>query len=109
MPLSRVFGSHPLYHDPDRFDPDRWLPGRTAPPPGGLVPFGAGARKCIGDTFGMAEAILALAMIAARWQLHPVAGSGPRPALSAVTKPRGLRLRVVGRVSADSTRTSSSL
>ncbi|HET8659965.1 MAG TPA: cytochrome P450 [Micromonosporaceae bacterium] len=71
-----VLGHNPaLYDDPERFDPDRWLPERaSAVPRGAMLAFGAGSRKCIGDSFGMAEATLALAALASRWRLLPVPG-----------------------------------
>jgi cytochrome P450 len=49
---------HPdLYEHPDRFDPDRWLPEAAhAIPRHAYIPFGGGARKCIGDTFALTEA-----------------------------------------------------
>ncbi|MFJ8017344.1 cytochrome P450 [Streptomyces sp. NPDC096339] len=80
---------------PEDFDPDRWdglhslLPVRR-----GFIPFGSGARKCIGDTFSVAEATLALAIVTARWHLRPLPGRGVRPGRAAVLNPRGLRLRV---------------
>lgn len=69
-----------LYPDPDRFDPDRWLPENVGPlSHGAMLPFGAGARKCIGDRLGIAEASIALATIASRWQLDPISGVEVRP------------------------------
>jgi cytochrome P450 len=61
-----------LYPHPDRFDPDRWLSDHaTHQHRGTFIPFGGGARKCIGESFAMMEATLALATITARWQLNP--------------------------------------
>ncbi|TQK50161.1 pentalenene oxygenase [Streptomyces sp. SLBN-118] len=76
-----VLGRDPhVFPDPERFDPDRWLPGRVSSAQrGAMVPFSAGSRKCIGDSFGMAEATLALAAVSARWQLRPVPGTVVRP------------------------------
>jgi cytochrome P450 len=68
-----------LYPDPLRFDPDRWLPDRPQPPREAFIPFGAGKRKCIGDEFAWAEAVLITALIASRWRLRPVAGVTVRP------------------------------
>ncbi|MFY4721522.1 cytochrome P450 [Streptomyces sp. LaBMicrA B280] len=65
---------------PDVFDPDRWLPERAQEVTrGSYLPFGAGSRKCIGDVFGMTEATLALAALAARWRLRPVPGTTVSP------------------------------
>ncbi|WP_197367996.1 cytochrome P450, partial [Streptomyces clavuligerus] len=55
-----------LYPDPERFDPDRWL---TEQPRDAYIAFGAGARKCIGYTYGLNDAALALATITHRWRL----------------------------------------
>jgi cytochrome P450 len=75
-----VLGRSPLFFDdPEKFDPDRWLPERSeAAPRGANLPFGAGNRKCIGDSFGQAETTLTLASIAARWRLLLAPGARPR-------------------------------
>ena len=83
-----------VYPDPERFDPDRH---GDRMPRSALMPFGAGGRKCIGDTFAMAETTLALATICARWRLRPLPGVRTRPALRLVLAPRSLHLRVVAR------------
>jgi cytochrome P450 len=83
-----------LFPDPGRFDPDRWLPDRaSALPRHATVYFGGGARKCIGDTFAITEATLALATIAARWRLLPVPRTRVRPRTGTTLAPRGLRMR----------------
>lgn len=79
------------FPDPDRFLPERWLPGQDTPVrQGAMVPFATGSRKCIGDTFSMAEATVALATIAAHWRLRHLPGpvTSPRPA--ATLGPRSL-------------------
>jgi cytochrome P450 len=90
------------FPDPERFDPDRWRDGwPAAPPPGAFVPFGGGARKCIGDTFATMEATLALATIAARWTLRPSPGMKVRTTPGGlVLRPDGLRMVVTARVPA---------
>ncbi|MFF7993952.1 cytochrome P450 [Kitasatospora xanthocidica] len=72
---------------PDRFDPDRWLT-TARPAPGTYTPFGLGARRCIGDTFGTTEAVLAIATIAARWTITPTPGRRIRPTRSSSLSPR---------------------
>ncbi|WP_129305783.1 cytochrome P450 [Streptomyces sp. L2] len=84
-----------LYPDPDRFHPDRWegrKPDRTA-----YIPFGAGARKCIGDRFAHIQATLSLAVMATGWQFVPVTDRTPRPAVHATLMPRGLQMRLLAR------------
>ncbi len=87
-----------LYPDPELFDPDRWGDDSpTKPRKEAFIPFGAGARKCIGDTFGIAEATLALATIARSWRLEPVPGRNVRPSALSVLSPGGLTLKVRSR------------
>jgi pentalenene oxygenase len=60
-----------LWDAPERFDPDRWLDGSAAGlPRGAFFPFSDGPRKCIGEHFARAEALLALATLACRWELR---------------------------------------
>ncbi|WP_218023286.1 cytochrome P450 [Nocardia altamirensis] len=80
--------------DPERFDPDRH--GERLPR-GALVPFGAGARRCIGDSFATAEVTLALATLTTRWRFESVAGERVRAAPRFVLAPRTLHLRTVAR------------
>lgn len=47
-----------LFHDPERFEPDRWL--EDDPPPFAYVPFGGGARRCIGEEFARIELLVVL-------------------------------------------------
>ncbi|WP_246574232.1 cytochrome P450 [Streptomyces genisteinicus] len=74
-----------LYADADRFDPDRWLPERRGEiARTSYIPFGAGNRKCIGDSFVWTEATIALATILSRWSLRPAPGHVPKEVASAV-------------------------
>ncbi|MFD5419119.1 cytochrome P450 [Streptomyces sp. NPDC127069] len=87
-----------LHPDPGHYDPDRWAPERPQPPRQAFVPFGTGARKCIGEQFGLIEATLALATITSHWHLRPLPGAGRvRPKLVATLIPRGLRLQATAR------------
>jgi cytochrome P450 len=61
------------WSDPRRCDPDRWTPeGGADRPRWAYFPFGAGARRCIGEGFAWTEGVLALATITHRWRLRPV-------------------------------------
>ncbi|MET8828316.1 cytochrome P450 [Streptomyces sp. NPDC004610] len=90
-----------VFPDPYRFDPDRWLPeARAAMPRGAFQAFSSGARKCIGDVYGLTEAIIGLATIVGRWDTAPVAGADLRPTpLMALNVPRRLQFELTPRVS----------
>ncbi len=58
------------FPDPDRFDPDRFeAAAEKSIPRGAYVPFGAGARICIGNNFALMEGQLILATLAQRVEL----------------------------------------
>lgn len=67
-----------FFSDPMQFRPERWeLEAARAQPPFTFLPFGAGPRNCIGESFAWMEGILVLTTIAQRWRLrlvpdHPV-------------------------------------
>jgi cytochrome P450 len=85
-----------LFPDPHRFDPARWL----TPAPehrASYLPFGAGATRCIGEEFGLAEATLILATLAARWTLTPEPGMNVTPAARAVLVPKAFPVRLSAR------------
>nr|WP_211222326.1 cytochrome P450 [Actinokineospora enzanensis] len=79
--------------DPERFDPDRWLPERA--PRVEYIPFGSGARKCLGSQFAVTEIALGLATILTRWRLTPV--DRVHAHATATLHPRPLHLTVVAR------------
>lgn len=86
------------HESPRSFDPDRWRSDRAAGMPReGYIPFGTGARKCIGDQFAMVETALILAAITAKWRLVAVPGNRLRVNRNVVNTPAGLKLRVVAR------------
>ncbi|MGW0120617.1 cytochrome P450 [Streptomyces sp. NPDC003327] len=89
-----------LHHDPEVFRPDRWDSPDAAPARHSFLPFAAGARKCVGDSFSMVEATLALATIAARWRLEHVEGHRGRLAAAVTLELRDLRMRARPRTSA---------
>jgi cytochrome P450 family 135 len=64
-----------LYERPGDFVPDRFLDAK--PPPGGLLPFGGGVRRCVGAAFAQFEARLVLSEIARRYAISPPPGRRP--------------------------------
>ena len=52
-----------LWRDPNAFIPARFMPGAPPPDRFAYLPFGVGARVCIGAHFALVEATLALARI----------------------------------------------
>ncbi|MFN9431229.1 MAG: cytochrome P450, partial [Acidobacteriota bacterium] len=78
-----------LFADPERFDPLR-------PPPEhrfAYLPFGAGARLCIGERFAWLEGVLCLATMAQRWRLEREEGGAVEAQALLTLRPRnGLAL-----------------
>ena len=86
------------FRDPDRFDPDRWL--GPEPPPFAFLPFGAGARRCIGDEFALREAEIVAGAIARRYSLTKEPGVNVATAPLVTLRPAGpVPLRAVPRSS----------
>jgi len=56
-----------FFPEPQRFDPDRWLNWEA--PPFAFLPFGGGARRCIGDEFALREAQIVLTAVARKYSL----------------------------------------
>jgi cytochrome P450 len=67
---------HPRYwENPEGFDPERFSPARSeGRPKHAYLPFGGGARFCIGNGFAMMEAQIIVAMIARKHRLSLVPG-----------------------------------
>lgn len=84
-----------VHDDPLRFDPDRWSPeNRATRPRETHIPFGAGVRKCIGDTYARTEIAVAVATILSRWRLRPAPGVTVREVAAAVAHPDRLPMIV---------------
>ncbi|MFE9021636.1 cytochrome P450 [Streptomyces sp. NPDC007808] len=94
-----VYSPYLMHHDarfnprPDRFDPDRWLPEHPHER-GAFIPFGGGARKCIGDNYAMNLATLALATIVTRWRLSHGNLQPPRVEPRMTLSPHQVQVRV---------------
>ena len=83
------------FAQPERFDPSRFAPDAAREiPRGAYLPFGAGPRVCIGNSFATVEMTLALAMLLQRFTVRPAPGQDAPVARMGVTlRPEGgLRL-----------------
>ncbi len=84
-----------VFGDPTRFDPDRFLDGD--PPAFTYLPFGHGARHCIGAGTATALIKTGLALTSGRYRIVPE-GRGPRRPVGMTLHPDGgLPARVVRR------------
>ncbi|HEX8185792.1 MAG TPA: cytochrome P450 [Blastocatellia bacterium] len=88
-----------FWENPEQFDPERFSPEMSAwRQPCSYLPFGAGARTCIGSRFGMMEAMLVMATIARRFRLELAPGQSIEPVGSLTLYPRhGLRMKIIER------------
>jgi cytochrome P450 len=59
-----------LWRDPNAFIPERFMPGAPQPDRFAYLPFGVGARICIGAHFALVEATLALARIVGAFRVR---------------------------------------
>lgn len=77
------------YENPERFLPERWEGDLLKNNPRfAYFPFSFGARQCIGNSFALMEANLALATIAQRFRFRLVDGSPVVPLASITLRPR---------------------
>ena len=84
-----------IYPDPERFDPDRFLPSVEANRrPNTFLPFGTGARACIGRQFAMQEAKLVLGMLLHRFDLVDFAHYQLKVKQSLTIKPKDFHIKV---------------
>lgn len=90
---------HPrFWPEPERFRPERWLTGERVPE--AFMPFGLGARMCIGNHLALLEAHLIAALILRDFGVE-VPGGGPQDLAPSVTlRPAGPVLARVQRVGA---------
>lgn len=91
---------HELYWEkPRAFMPERFLPeNRGKINRFQYLPFGAGPRVCIGSTFALQEAVIALAVLMRRYRFDMTAETNPWPVQKLTTQPlNGLPMRVTAR------------
>ncbi|MEJ3652575.1 cytochrome P450 [Actinomycetes bacterium KLBMP 9759] len=85
------------YPDPLRFDPDRM--SRATPTPTTWLPFGGGARRCLGAVFAQVEMRIVLREILRAVELEPTSKPSERARSKHITlvPHRGARIRVRAR------------
>ena len=80
-----------LWRDPDAFDPERFVAEREQPQRSrfAYIPFGAGARQCIGNAFALMELQVLVPTLVAAFdlELDPSADITPDPRMT--LRPRG--------------------
>ncbi|GAB1580625.1 cytochrome P450 [Phyllobacterium phragmitis] len=76
-------------------NPDAFIPARFHPENRGQIdrfqylPFGAGPRVCIGASFALQEAVIALAVLLFRYRFDTVSQTRPWPVQKLTTQPEG--------------------
>jgi cytochrome P450 len=90
IPIYALHRNARLWVNPNAFDPDRFAPelaktySRYA-----FLPFGGGARICIGASFAMIEATAILATLVRAFRFDPVPGHKPQPVARVTLRPQG--------------------
>jgi cytochrome P450 len=79
-----------LWDRPEAFMPERFHPeNRDRIDRFQYLPFGAGPRVCIGASFAMQEAIIALAILLSRFRFDATSETRPWPVQKLTTQPQG--------------------
>lgn len=96
VPIYVIHRHKQLWVDPDRFDPDRFLPEREAiQQRAQYMPFGFGARTCIGNSFALIEATAILGTVLRRTRFEWDGKHMPEPISRVTLRPDGgMPLRV---------------
>jgi cytochrome P450 len=76
-----------LWRDPNAFIPQRFMPPAAAPDRFAYLPFGAGARVCIGAHFALVEATLALAKLIGAFRVDLIDKTPVMPVGVVTTQP----------------------
>lgn len=92
-----IHRSDRIYEDPSGFRPDRWMHTNPHHNRKTYIPFGLGARGCIGEQFGLIETALALATITGRWRLSSPTQRPISMSMTQVPVPDGVQMRVTTR------------
>ncbi len=90
LPLGLIQRDARWFAQPDEFRPERFdaAAGHTAPPRGSWMPFGTGARVCLGQHLASTEMAVVAAMLLQRFELQVPSGAlPPRPVLQITLRP----------------------
>jgi len=74
--VEAVHNNPALFDHPERFDPDRFVGVR--PDPAEWIPFGGGARRCIGAAFAQMELRVVLTTLLRHYELVPTGAPDER-------------------------------
>ncbi len=90
FPVFAIHRHKKYWEDPDRFEPDRFLPDKEkAIPRTGYMPFGAGPRICIGQSFAQVEAVALLATFVRAARFSWDGSHAPEPISRITLRPSG--------------------
>jgi cytochrome P450 len=97
VPVYAIHRHEALWQEPNRFEPARFEPeAAKARDRYAYLPFGAGPRVCIGQSFAQREAIAILATLLSAFQLRLRPGHHPEPRLRVTLRPAGgMPMRVI--------------
>ena len=74
--ISRLHGDAELFPEPERFDPQRFV--GTKPPSFAWIPFGGGARRCVGAVFANMEMDVVLRTVLRHFTIEPTDAPGEK-------------------------------
>lgn len=88
-----------LWDEPEAFMPERfWPENRDKIDRFQYLPFGAGPRICIGATFALQEAVIALGILLSQYRFDCTEATNPWPVQKLTTQPQGgMPMRVTAR------------
>ncbi len=86
------------WENPEAFDPERFCPAGRGPARYTYLPFGGGARRCVGYYMALLEIQFTVAMLVRRYHLSLVPAQQVTPVgLVSLRPARGIRMRLVKR------------
>jgi cytochrome P450 len=85
IPICAIHRDATIWPNPENFDPDRFTPEQEQNRPRyAYIPFGMGARGCIGARFGITQVQLMLSMILQRFSLSLLPGQEIVPEIEGI-------------------------